>query len=608
LSKRRSKKGDHGNARQGRREDRPRGKARQQTAEAPGPSRSNQAAAATARPSGRRWWDLDPNRLQRELDAFRDVGADARTEIRNGRIFILVRWAIANRECELRVAYPDLFPYFRFEIFAPTDLGLTKHQNPYGGNLCLLDQSTAAWEIDDTAAEILTRQLPKLEQANADQSPRPDLEIPQAEPVTFYFDHSGMANSVILLPTGETRVRADQKGGDMTVEIATDRDRFRGYVRTIDDRPVTSLELNRSLRTTRAIDVRWTRLEQAPPVNDAVRLIPWLLERNLLTQPKLRTGEFEIAAVTFPEETQYGGGTEDGWVFVLWRGTKEGLEGQLIRAERFEPALQAARIPALGGLSARRVALFGCGGLGGPVAHLLMQMRIGELRLVDHDLVRVGNAVRWPLGIGAAGIMKNRALAEFGQTHYPETRYEVFDWRLGMSSMSSTTIDEIHAADDTLDGVDLVIDATAELGVQLFLSDQARRRNLHFITVESREGAFGGLVVRYRAGRAGCYNCFKLHQRDGLFTVVGDEVGGRVQPRGCATPTFVGAPFDLAPLAAQAARLVAQTLVAGPGLPDTATDIALFQATAPDWSTQGLPRWEHHVLTPHPECIRCSRA
>ena len=34
----------------------------------------------------------------------------------------------------LEVTFPDLYPYFRFEIVAPT-LSLDHHQNPFGKNL-----------------------------------------------------------------------------------------------------------------------------------------------------------------------------------------------------------------------------------------------------------------------------------------------------------------------------------------------------------------------------------------------------------------------------------------------------------------------------------------
>ena len=87
---------------------------------------------------------------------------------------------------------------------------------------------------------------------------------------------------------------------------------------------------------------------------------------------------------------------------------------QFVRADRFDPSVQAARVPSLAGLATKRVALVGCGGLGAPIAHLLMQARIGELRLVDGDLVSAGNIVRWPIGVTALGVDKARALAEFG--------------------------------------------------------------------------------------------------------------------------------------------------------------------------------------------------
>jgi molybdopterin/thiamine biosynthesis adenylyltransferase len=166
--------------------------------------------------------------------------------------------------------------------------------------------------------------------------------------------------------------------------------------------------------------------------------------------------------------------------------------------------------------------------------------------------------------------------------------------------------DEGTLLDQALDGIDLVVDATAELGVQLYLADVCRARGTTLVTVEGREGGYGGLVARYRAGARGCYRCLKLHQRDGKFLPPRDSRTGRTQPRGCSRPTFTGAAFDLLPLAAQAARLSAQTLSASQSFSDTTRDLSIFFARADSsGAVDGTPAWEHHALTPHLECPQC---
>ena len=52
-----------------------------------------------------------------------------------------------GEEVELRVVYPDSFPFMRPEVFAP-GLLLERHQNPVDRNLCLLGALNARLERD----------------------------------------------------------------------------------------------------------------------------------------------------------------------------------------------------------------------------------------------------------------------------------------------------------------------------------------------------------------------------------------------------------------------------------------------------------------------------
>jgi hypothetical protein len=66
-----------------------------------------------------------------------------------------------ERQIELEVVYPDTFPFLRPEIYAP-GLALGRHQNPLQGNLCLLDRSTRAWNVDETGAWLVAERVPYL--------------------------------------------------------------------------------------------------------------------------------------------------------------------------------------------------------------------------------------------------------------------------------------------------------------------------------------------------------------------------------------------------------------------------------------------------------------
>lgn len=600
MAKRRKKNGGNGNGRGIERQ----GRRGPQAAAAPR-SGSAQAAEATARPSGRqRWWERDPGRLEQEVRELTELGYEPQQAVEDGRLLIRSRIPIAGRVRDVSVHYPDFYPYFRFEAVVHGEPLFAKHQNPYAGNLCLLDRSTAAWDIDMTAASLLPGQIAKIEQANATEGTRPDVEVAQAEPVSTYFDAVALPTSLIVLSPECYALPARAQSGTLTVRLAVTDNPIRGYVSRVDNHNATLPPLDRAFAVGRTLHAPWIRLGSPPSTTNAREIYQRLLGQRRIREPRFSEGSLELIAITFPEDVTYGAARENGWFFLAFQRAPDGVQLGVVRAERFDPVDQAARTPALTVLRKKTITLFGLGGLGAPLGHLLMQMRIGQLRLIDPDLVSLGNAVRWPLGFAAAGFSKALALHRFAEEHYPETRVQTLPWRIGASALGGP--DEQSLLEETLAGTDLVIDATAELGVQLFLADLARTRGLPFLTVEAREGGYAGAVVRYDTARPGCYHCFKEHQEDGRFVLPHDATTGMTQPRGCATRTFTGAAFDLVPIAALAARFAAQTLLR-PGFPDPPYDIALLHNRTDDDGTIGeTPRWAFSRLDPHPRCPFCS--
>ena len=93
-----------------------------------------------------------------------------------------------DQHLNLVVVFPDLYPFFRPEVFA-ADLNLPRHQGPFNKALCLIPRSTEFWGPETTLAEHLTSQLVKTiakgmvtEEAIIKADPEE-----QAEPVSEYF-------------------------------------------------------------------------------------------------------------------------------------------------------------------------------------------------------------------------------------------------------------------------------------------------------------------------------------------------------------------------------------------------------------------------------------
>lgn len=78
--------------------------------------------------------------------------------------------------------------------------------------------------------------------------------------------------------------------------------------------------------------------------------------------------------------------------------------------------------PDLPRLRESKVFLAGCGSLGGPLTLALAQAGVGNLTLIDPEVLKAANVGRHPLGASEIGRSKAKALAARAQLGYPHVR------------------------------------------------------------------------------------------------------------------------------------------------------------------------------------------
>jgi molybdopterin/thiamine biosynthesis adenylyltransferase len=365
---------------------------------------------------------------------------------------------------------------------------------------------------------------------------------------------------------------------------------------------------------------RWVRLSEPPKIGELSSVFDLIASKDPLGRVDaigLDGGLLWVRPVIFPEEHRWRGTgvpAGNGWLFALRServtgrksGRRRGLERQrityLVRASRFGPEDFQARIPALATLRERSIAIFGLGCLGSASALEFARAGIQDLRLVDYDYVDPATTVRWPLGLSAAGRSKSQVLKELIGGEYPYTAARAFSLRIGGVD---SKVGEQALLDDVLDGVSLVYDATAEYGVQYFLSDLASERGLAYIGVESTLGAWGGKVIRIVPGvTEGCWACAQQAREAGeIPSPPADVSAGDIQPEGCANPTFTGANFDTSEVALMGVRAAVAhlTSLGGPG---DGWDVAIL-ALRNAGGERVPPAWTTFPLTRHPQCETC---
>jgi molybdopterin-synthase adenylyltransferase len=148
-------------------------------------------------------------------------------------------------------------------------------------------------------------------------------------------------------------------------------------------------------------------------------------------------------------------------------------------------------------LAAARVAVVGCGALGGVVAMALARAGVGSLRLIDRDVPEWSNLPRQVLfdeADVAAGLPKAVAAAARLATINAQARIEPV--------VADLTADN---ATELLGGVDVIVDGTDNFEARFLVNEVACRARIPWV----HGGAIGaeGRVMTIIPGRTACLRC-----------------------------------------------------------------------------------------------------
>ncbi|MDD9984619.1 MAG: patatin-like phospholipase family protein [Gammaproteobacteria bacterium] len=213
----------------------------------------------------------------------------------------------------------------------------------------------------------------------------------------------------------------------------------------------------------------------------------------------------------------------------------------------------------------KRVALWGCGAIGGFIAEHLARAGVSRLTLSDRARVTPGLLVRQNFSALDTDETKSAALAERLLSIAPNVQ---------VTPRHEDIVSQTLASADWDADVDLIIDATASLQVRSKLEAMLKEheRQVPVATVMISATAHHAVAVLAPIGyRAGPLDALR---RLGIAAIARgwlsdwaeafwtrEAIDGLRQPEpGCSDPTFVASHADVAALSAQALNTLAQTL------------------------------------------------
>lgn len=570
------------------------------------------------------WWETYPERLEQEAAALQALGITFEEDSAR-KADGIIRWAFTvphvlsrHGDVRLEASFPEFYPYIRPDVAAP-EMMMGHHQHPFGRNLCLIGRSSEAWNTSDTLAWLIKHQLPKALERGTSGSGG-EGEEDQGEPFSEYY--SVFRSTAMVLVDSEWIVPQHPAAGSAVINVAgpvpsEDGAQTLFCVREIaseDRRPLVSMadEVQELYGHFPAWQARWSTVP-APIEEDNAEAIWQAAEdadRKISEAMKLNGTDYQLRLVSFPEEHSRAA-TGTGWLLLIKQcgetikpKGKDRRSGnpaknaprqapstfQLVRAGRIGPSDLRARTTHLSGLASKHVLLLGAGALGSVIAEKLARAGLGRLTVIDKDVLEPGNLARHACNMTQAGTTKAGAVCSLVRQINPYTKVKGQSFPIGSTLGGSEILAEEYA------GCDLVIDATAEVGVQRLTAALAARSEKPWVGAEGTNGARGGTVVHVPATSEWCFSCFEWHRAGDPRLMPPAAPSPLTQPVGCAEPTFTGAAHDLDEIALQAVRTATAALTGRPTY-----NAALLSIQ--DDSGVDLPSWQKYEVAKHKDCV-----
>lgn len=528
------------------------------------------------------WFQEKPQMLQYELSRLAAIGAQVNVDqnaLDADKVVLSVKYKIDNNELEFQCEFPPAYPYFPPEISC-RNFPEGRHLEPFGKTLCTFADKNNSWNIaEDTLAGLFENQITEIYRIHKDSS-----RVSEHEDALEGYQPSGQLvtepYSVVVL-TSDIPQLSGRGTGFIHVNFInrirlfndSEAEPFSGCLTTaFDSEGMLAFEDKTDYyqRFKTKLPIRWiklpTPLASVDPSGIFHQVVSVYPDLQTPSYVRLKKTNIDIIAVCFDEESTRGN-FEQNWLFLIRRSykIKKVVREQftLVKSDYLHPTQLLARTPRLVGLVDKTVTIIGLGALGSQVAFQLARAGVKKLILIDRDHLQLGNLSRWIAGLPYIGMPKVQAVAQVLHSNFIGLQIEVLNCDVGgfskIPTQNGTVVDiDTFLRDSIVAKSDLVIDCSAMLNVNQYISNLSKSKNTDFIWCSATNGGWGGIVGRSPASfETDVWMQYNLeHSQRSIAT----EPSDFIQPKGCFHPTFTGTGVDLDSISNMASRMAISML------------------------------------------------
>lgn len=390
---------------------------------------------------------------------------------------------------ELTLEYPDLFPMTPPSVIVRSKQRVSGHQWGTGGELCL-EYRPDNWEEHVTGAMMME----SAHRLIASERPAKGRGIvPSAHNITLGQSLRN-ANCRFLMRRALRSYLQGKNTGTVYKAVITERRTQKAFVAIVNS--LTGLGESDTWLDVDVPAPKWPYKSEAWLVHvDDLKAVPIFDTVDAFHAWLVAAGFSDVAAGLRSDETLNAIIVADGSDSrFTWLTTPLKERGLIHYKVINEEAQQRRRPESHDALKGKKVGLIGCGSLGSKIAVSLVRSGVGEIHLVDDDILMPGNLERHDLDWRMIGHHKSAALRARIEEIAPSCVVTTQQVGLGKQEAAGT----IASLLDRLGNCDLIIDATASAIAFNYCAGTAQVNRKPMVWAEVFAGGIGGYIARSR--------------------------------------------------------------------------------------------------------------